>query len=383
MDSANLNKNRNPALPALVNTATSSKITSAATSLGMQKTVKPPTPSSPAAPRLEVRQYHEALKSALTKENWVIYSEALNKFLTGRLSDGELIEEIGTFIKGPNIRLHNILLSALISNTARDSPPTEVALWVTDGDDASSSATKPPGGDVTERKLKMEVMGISARERKRLKEVPEKLENVEDIIGNMLQDYHMAKQVRSPEPDTKSASLSQNWETEIKQRYTLPLSCESGEFPDVDSVRLRLLPICYEEGVPGGCSPDTANFMIVATETFVKEVLSQIITRVRSNGPKYVPMDRYRKLAPKGRWTPPERPLLGMFDVRLSLELGDNFLNNMPNIRKKILCSGWFVRDYEVDPGLQFEDLTDVGSWEGGEPEDRKELKGLLDDCLA
>jgi transcriptional coactivator HFI1/ADA1 len=174
-----------------------------------------------------------------------------------------------------------------------------------------------------------------------------------------------------------------DWETEIKQRYTLPLSCESGEFPDVDSVRLRLLPICYEEGVPGGCSPDTANFMIVATETFVKEVLSQIITRVRSNGPKYVPMDRYRKLAPKGRWTPPERPLLGMFDVRLSLELGDNFLNNMPNIRKKILCSGWFVRDYEVDPGLQFEDLTDVGSWEGGEPEDRKELKGLLDDCLA
>jgi hypothetical protein len=91
------------------------------------------------------------------------------------LSDGELIEEIGTFIKGPNIRLHNILLSALISNTARDSPPTEVALWVTDGDDASSSATKPPGGDVTERKLKMEVMGISARERKRLKEVPEKV----------------------------------------------------------------------------------------------------------------------------------------------------------------------------------------------------------------
>jgi hypothetical protein len=133
----------------------------------------------------------------------------------------------------------------------------------------------------------------------------------------------MAKQVRSPEPDMNSASLSQSiipptpiigsykfktriyictdWETEIKQRYTLPLSCKSGKFPDVDRVRLHLLPICYEEGVPDGCSPDTANFMIVATETFVKEVLSQIITRVHSNGPKYVLIDRYRKLAPKGR----------------------------------------------------------------------------------
>jgi hypothetical protein len=35
--------------------------------------------------------------------------------------------------------------------------------------------TKPQGGDTTERKLKMEVMGISARERKRVKEVPEKV----------------------------------------------------------------------------------------------------------------------------------------------------------------------------------------------------------------
>ena len=35
------------------------------------------------APRLEVQPYHEALKGSLTKENWVAYSEVLNKFLRG------------------------------------------------------------------------------------------------------------------------------------------------------------------------------------------------------------------------------------------------------------------------------------------------------------
>lgn len=35
------------------------------------------------APRLDVQPYHEALKSALTKEHWMTYTEALNKFLRG------------------------------------------------------------------------------------------------------------------------------------------------------------------------------------------------------------------------------------------------------------------------------------------------------------
>jgi len=164
----------------------------------------------------------------------------------------------------------------------------------------------------------------------------------------------------------------------------LPLASETGEFPDVDNIRLRMLPICYEEGIPGGCSVETAGFMNVAAETFVKEVLTTIIGRVRSNGPNYVQTDDYRRLAPKGRWVPrQDRPLLGMHDVRLSLTLGDNLLTQMPTSMKKIMAGGWYERDYEVDTALQFEDTSDVGDWQGGAPEDRRELKGLLDDCLA
>jgi transcriptional coactivator HFI1/ADA1 len=211
------------------------------------------------------------------------------------------------------------------------------------------------------------------------------VENLEDTLENMLHQYHMAKQVKSPEPPQRSATINKtNWESEIKQRYTLPLASETGEFPDIDNIRQRMLPICFEEGILGGCTMDAASFMNVAAETFVKEFLTSVISRVRSNGPNYVQTDKYRKLAPRGRYVPPgERPLLCMHDVRLSLTLGDNFLTQLPLAMKKIMAGGWYERDFEVNSELQIDDDSDAGGWEGGAPDDRKALKGLLDDCLA
>ena len=49
-----------------------------ATTTAIQK-MSPPS----IAPRLEAQPYHEALKGSLTKENWMAYTEALNKFLRG------------------------------------------------------------------------------------------------------------------------------------------------------------------------------------------------------------------------------------------------------------------------------------------------------------
>lgn len=205
------------------------------------------------------------------------------------------------------------------------------------------------------------------------------------MLGSMLQEYHLAKQVKIPEALPMSAGITKtNWESEIKQRYTMPLSSESGEFPDIESIRMRMNPICYEEGIHGGCSPDAANFMNVAAETFVKEILSTIIGRVRSNGPNYIQTDKYRKLAPKRKWSPPvEKPLLGMHDVRLSLALGDNLLAQLPLSMKKIMAGGWYERDYEVGVEEQYVGQVDVEGWEGGAVDDRRQLRGLLDDCLT
>ena len=45
-------------------------------------------PAASIAPRVEIQPSHEALKGALTKENWMSYTESLNKFLRGVCVDG-------------------------------------------------------------------------------------------------------------------------------------------------------------------------------------------------------------------------------------------------------------------------------------------------------
>jgi transcriptional coactivator HFI1/ADA1 len=95
----------------------------------------------------------------------------------GRLNQEELSRAIDPFVKGNSIRMHNMLLVAMYGNSMRDLPPTDVAAWVS-ASDKPSAVAKMPAGDVNEKRLKKEVMAISARERRRIKEVPSAVSTV-------------------------------------------------------------------------------------------------------------------------------------------------------------------------------------------------------------
>jgi len=84
MDPSQLTKNPPPAQSTMPSASTKVAVNGSspsptATTSNSQKMAPPSV-----APRLEIQPYHEALKSALTKENWMTYTEALNKFLRGR-----------------------------------------------------------------------------------------------------------------------------------------------------------------------------------------------------------------------------------------------------------------------------------------------------------
>lgn len=95
-------------------------------------------------------------------------------FLTGQLTQNELLLQIGHFFSAdPNIeRLHNQLISAILGNVTRDHPEQGVAPWVS-ANDKPTVLSKPVVGDAAEQRLKMEVMAMPARDRRRLKEIPE------------------------------------------------------------------------------------------------------------------------------------------------------------------------------------------------------------------
>lgn len=194
-----------------------------------------------------------------------------------------------------------------------------------------------------------------------------------------------------------------------------------------------MVPICYEESVVSGAGFPCAEFMALATETFVKEVLSAIFARTRSNGPSgtingmmtrnyrqelereelaytrgEITKDSATGLLPIEAKEASTRRPLGVRDLRLALELGGGFLGHMPLIVDQIM-GGYLEDELETEaqdrvvegvgvgveevvhdePKLPPADEMDIDEeevpleWEGATLADRGQLGALLDECLS
>jgi transcriptional coactivator HFI1/ADA1 len=132
-----------------------------------------------------------------------------------------------------------------------------------------------------------------------------------------------------------------------------------------------MLPAAYEAGLVNGHSADAAQFVSLATETYIKEVLGGLFGRTRSNGPGesasaglgshsgWVQTHKYQRqlareeeAALKGEITrdksgmlpveakaASERGVLGMADLRIALEMSDCGMGQFPIITKQLLFS--------------------------------------------
>jgi transcriptional coactivator HFI1/ADA1 len=217
-----------------------------------------------------------------------------------------------------------------------------------------------------------------------------------------------------------------DWELEIRKRYAQPLASETGEFPDAESIHARMVPICYEESVVSGAGFPCAELMAIATETFVKEVLSTVFSRTRHNGPsgtinglvtrKYrqqlekeelaftrgeITKDAATGLLPIEAKEASARQPLGVKDLRLSVNLGGGLLGQMPLIVDQIMDAydeeelvlerqghgedTWddLVDDAVESNGIDEMDIDEEGDWEGVAITDREQLGSLLDECLS
>ncbi|KAJ5545129.1 Brefeldin A-sensitivity protein 4 [Penicillium sp. DV-2018c] len=380
-------------------------------------------------PRLELEHAYTDLKAAIG-DKWAEYKEATALFLLGHYNQNEYASRVDYFLCADpkNEHLHNNFVCALIGNLTRDLPDHGVANWVS-ANDKPSTVSKPVSGDAAEQRLKTEVMKLPPRDRRRIKAIQER--DSTETVPTELELSHLAKQIKLPSqvPASAGGLNKTNWELEIRKRYAQPLAAETGEFPDAESIYARMVPICYEESLTSGAGFPCAEFMAIATETFVKEVLSAVFSRTRSNGPSgtinNMMMRKYRHqleieelaytrgeivkdsatglLPVEAREASMRRPL-GVRDLRLTLELGGGVLGHMPLIVDQIM-GGYFEDELETErqdrlengagePHQQVkvdEDAMDLDEdedeslldWEGGSVNDRGQLSSLLDECLS
>ncbi|KAG8353572.1 hypothetical protein FVEN_g8457 [Fusarium venenatum] len=402
--------------------------------------------------RIDLEPLYTALKVAIGNENWAIYKESTSEFLTGRLNQAEYSERVDPILAGPGDKehLHNNLIAAIYGNVTREMPDQGLAPWVSANDKpAAMTGAKPVSGDAAERRLKGDVMQLPTRDRRRIKDLVQNDWDPHESISNVFADSH-----RKPSTVTVSDATptvgginNMNFDLEIRKRYAQPLAIESGEFPDINMISGRMLPSCYEAGLVNGHTTDAPQFMSVAVETFIKEVLTQVFSRTRSNGPgdtgsagfgvgttwiqthKYKRQLEYEEEAAmrgeitrdKGGLLPiesraaSERGPLSMSDLRLSLEMADSGMAQFPVLMTQVVYSyregelenwddytwvyGQAPQDYahekyglDVNGGRVYElqnghpDCMDIDTetwWEGADSQDTDMLDNVLDSCLA
>ncbi|KAJ6086030.1 Transcriptional coactivator SAGA-type complex Ada1/Tada1 [Penicillium sp. IBT 16267x] len=378
-------------------------------------------------PRLDLEHAYTDLKAAIG-DQWAEYKESTALFLLGHYNQNEYASRVDYILcADPKIEhLHNNFVCAILGNLTRDLPDHGVANWVS-ANDKPSMVSKPISGDAAEQRLKTEVMQLPPRDRRRIKGIPER--DPSEVKPSELEQYHLAKQIKLPNqvPASAGGLNKTNWELEIRKRYAQPLAAETGEFPDAESIYARMVPMCYEESLPSGAGLPCAEFVAIATETFVKEVLSSVFARTRSNGPSGTSngmmMRKYRQqlereelaftrgeiakdtatglLPVEAREAAIRRPL-GVRDLRLTLELSSGVLGHMPLIIDQIK-GGYFEDELETEKQDRLEngmgqvvevktadedemDIDDddaLSDWEGGTAADRGQLGSLLDECLS
>ncbi|KAL5337857.1 transcriptional regulator of RNA polII, SAGA, subunit-domain-containing protein [Aspergillus crustosus] len=412
-----------------IDPAALSRTDSASAAISSSKNTVPSAPATQkstkaliSVPRLDLEHIYTELKAAIG-DKWTAYKEATTLFLLGQLNQDELTSRIDQTIGADQKieHLHNNFVCAIIGNLTRDLPDHGIASWVS-ANDKPSVVSKPTSGDAAEQRLKTEVMQLPPRDRRRIKAIPER--DPHEMVRNELEEYRLAKQIKLPSqvPASAGGLNMTNWELEVRKRYAQPLASETGEFPDTESIHARMTPICYEESVVNGANVACAGFMAIATETWVKEVLSIVFSRTRSNGPSgtingmmkrtykqqlereelsftrgEIAKDGATGLLPVEAREASTRSSLGVRDLRLSLELGTGVLSHMPLLIDQIM-GGYLEDELEADkqdrtklndtnPGKNVDDKMDLDEadlgWEGSTLDDHDQLGALLDECLS
>ncbi|KAJ4166725.1 hypothetical protein NW754_016651 [Fusarium falciforme] len=322
--------------------------------------------------RIDLEAPYAALKAAIGNEQWPIYKASTSEFLTGRLNQAEYSERIDPILAGPGDKehLHNNLIAAIYGNVTREMPDQGLAPWVSANDKpAAATGSKPVSGDAAERRLKGDVMQLPARDRRRIKDLVHNDWDPHESISHVFTDAHRKPSMVMDATPSAGVINNMNFDLEIRKRYAQPLAVESGEFPDIGMISGRMLPFCYEAGLVSGHAGDAPQFMSVAVETFIKEVLTQVFSRTRSNGPgdsgsagfgvgttwiqthKYKQQLEYEEdaamrgeisrdksgLLPIESKSASERGPLGMADLRLSLEMADTGMAQFPVLMTQVL----------------------------------------------
>jgi transcriptional coactivator HFI1/ADA1 len=256
----------------------------------------------------------------LLGDNWDRYRDTITHFLVGKLTRFELQEELDQILDKTTIQLHNQFLLANMANSLRDPPPGDHGMltgWSKKHKDSSRNVK----GDSQLAKLKEDIMGLSVRERKRIKAIAResgkrapipstvtatrqamlpKIPFVNDkeklqSSGNQKQTSGRSSRAPTPTPVSTPAQPTGTgaghtnpivWTQDIIHAYETPLACETYELPDSDSLTARMLGISLEHGLLKGVDQGTPAVMMAGLEHYLRDLIRHVFEKVKGGNPQ-------------------------------------------------------------------------------------------------
>lgn len=233
-------------------------------------------------------------------KNWERYRTAITYFLIGKLTRPELHEELSDFLDPSTIHLHNHFLLANLTNALRDAPQGEGGV-LTGWSSKNRDNHRNVKGDSQLAKLKEDIMGLSVRERRRIKAIAKESGKRAPIpstitatrqamlpkipfVNDREKLQQLQQQAQQPTTDVgvaKSIGTPAVWTQNIIHAYEAPLASETFELPDNESLSTRMLGISLEHGLLQGVSSESASVMVCGLEIYLKGIIEQMVDRAK------------------------------------------------------------------------------------------------------
>ncbi|EMR11236.1 hypothetical protein PNEG_00825 [Pneumocystis murina B123] len=226
--------------------------------------------------RVDIDPLLKKLQIAL-KTKWTQYQIIVTDFISGKMNREEFDQQINLILEKKYFRLHNEILLTIYTNAMCD-PPEKSCIF---GWTKKSKEYQRIRVNDQRKELKSEIMSLHYRDRLRIKSIKKaKMDSLGRslISSNTLFESRIAKLPKMPLCKDK---IFTDYASDIQRGYHVPLSCDSMEIPDIDSLRERSLAIALESGLIGGLKEGVPEIILAGLEYHLKNVLAIVIAKVR------------------------------------------------------------------------------------------------------
>lgn len=222
-------------------------------------------------------------------ENWHLYHETLSLFLVAKISRKELVQTVFPILKDGLIKYHNKFMFMNISNSFKnefvDLRNDFFIYW-----NESFKKTIDVKSESHEN-LKMNVLKLSMKERKRIKNIVMNSQNRNKPISSLFSTRQsLLPRVIDYQTKDRSSVKNENFisfQNDILNGINTPLSAQTLELPDYDNLSKRIIMSMREHGLTGDLNSSVLDIILLGLEFYLKNIIETAIDVVKYRKYKY------------------------------------------------------------------------------------------------